>query len=115
MPNGFGRGRGYGRGFGRGMGFGFRGAVPPWPYVGIGRGGLPRCGYFLDNAGTPPPRPYQTSFYGQEPAAPGYAPFTPQMSREEELDYLRNQAEAIKSQLEQIDSRMRDIETEQKE
>ncbi len=46
MPNGFGRGCGR-RG---GMGFGFRGSSPPWPYVGLGRGGLPRCGYFLSGA-----------------------------------------------------------------
>jgi NAD-dependent dihydropyrimidine dehydrogenase PreA subunit len=26
-------------------GFGFRGVSPPWPYVGRGRGGLPRCAY----------------------------------------------------------------------
>ena len=115
MPNGFGRGRGFGRGSGRGMGFSFRGASPPWPYVGIGRGGLPRCGYFLGGAGAPLPWPYQPPFYGQEPATPGYTPFSPQMSREEELDYLRDQAEATKSQLEQIDSRMRDLESEQKE
>ncbi|HEY33098.1 MAG TPA: DUF5320 domain-containing protein [Dehalococcoidia bacterium] len=115
MPNGFGRGRGFGRGFGRGMGFGFRGASPPWPYVGIGRGGLPRCGYFFSGPGAEQPWPYQTPFYGQEPAYPGYAPFTPQMTREEELDYLREQAEAVKEQLEQIESRMRGLESEQKE
>jgi hypothetical protein len=46
---------------------------------------------------------------------PGYAPFSPQMTKEEELDYLKNQAEAIKEQLDQIDSRMRDLEGEQKE
>jgi len=115
MPSGFGRGRGFGRGFGRGMGFGFRGASPPWPYVGMGRGGLPRCGYFLSGAGAPPPWQYQPPFYGQEPAAPGYAPFSPQMRREGELDYLRDQSEAVKEQLEQIESRMRDLDSEQKE
>ena len=115
MPNGFGRGRGFGRGFGRGMGFGFRGASPPWPYVGIGRGGLPRCGYFFGDAGVPAPWSYQTPFYGQGPANPGYTPFPPQMSREEELDFLKEQAEAVKEQLEQIESRMRGLESEQKE
>jgi hypothetical protein len=115
MPNGFGRGAGFGRGFGGGMGFGFRGASPPWPYVGIGRGGLPRCGYFLSGAaGAPPTWPNQQSFYGQ-PATSGYAPFAPQMTKDEELDYLRDQAEAVKEQLEQIESRMRDLESEQKE
>ena len=115
MPNGFGRGRGFGRGFGRGMGFGFRGTSPPWPYVGIGRGGLPRCGYFFGGAGATQPWPYQPSFYGQDAASPGYVPFSPQMSREEELDYLKDQAEAVKEQLEQIESRMRGLESEQKE
>jgi len=113
MPNGFGRGRGFGRGFGRGMGFGFRGTSPPWPYVGIGRGGLPRCGYFLSGAGAPPPLPYQPPFYGQEATAPGYAPFSPQMSRENEFGYLKDEAETIKGQLEQIESRMRDLEAEE--
>ncbi|SIN66886.1 hypothetical protein SAMN05444368_0981 [Acetomicrobium flavidum] len=41
MPRGFGRG---------GCGFGFRGQSPAWPYVGMGRGGLPRCWYFLGGA-----------------------------------------------------------------
>ena len=58
MPNG-------GRGFGlrRGMGFGFRGSSPPWPYVGLGRGGLPRCGYFLSGAGAPAALSYQQTPY----------------------------------------------------
>jgi len=37
------------------------------------------------------------------------------MTKEEELNYLRDQAEAVKEQLEQIESRMRDLEGEQKE
>jgi len=32
------------------------------------------------------------------------------MTREQELDFLKTQAEAIKGQLEQIESRMRDLE-----
>jgi len=34
------------------------------------------------------------------------------MTKEEELDYLKNQAEVIKSQLGEIESRMRDMEAE---
>jgi hypothetical protein len=129
MPNGFGRGRGGGFGFGGGMGFGFRGSSPPWPYVGIGRGGLPRCGYFLSGAaGVPAQWPYQQFPY---PASPGFgvgegsyppyataspafgnAPFAPQVTPEQELDFLKNQAEAIKGQLEQIETRMHDLEGE---
>jgi len=99
---------GYGRGYGGrgGMGFGFRGSSPPWPYVGRGRGGLPRCGYFFSGAAAPYPS------YGAPTTAPGTAPFAPQMTREQELDFLKNQAEAIKGQLEQIEVRMRDLESE---
>ena len=137
MPNGFGRGRG-------GWGFGFRGSSPPWPFVGIGRGGLPRCGYFLSGAaGMPAPPsyppyaspgvmpygyPYEGSpyagaaypgtmpyGYGGAPmgTAPGTDPYAPQMTREQELDFLRNQAEMVKGQLEQIDTRIKELETEQ--
>jgi hypothetical protein len=77
------------------MGFGFRGASPPWPYVGRGRGGLPRCGYYLSGAGATP-----------------VTPFTPPTG--DELDYLKSQAEALKRQLEQIETRMRQLEDEKK-
>ena len=118
-----------GRGFRGGMGFGFRGGSPPWPYVGIGRGGLPRCGYFLSGAaGVPIAGPYQPAPYPASPefgvgqgsyppyaAAPpafGTMPFTPQVTPEQELDFLKNQSEAIKGQLEQIETKMRDLESE---
>ena len=111
MPNRFSRGRSSGRG--GGMGLGFRGSSPPWPYVGRGRGGLPRCGYFFSGAGAPAPRSYQPQpFYSGMPSDPGYAPYSPRMTREEELNYMKEQAEAIKGQLEEIESRMRDLEAE---
>jgi len=122
MPNGFGRGfgfrggMGFGRGFGSrgGMGFGFRGSSPPWPYIGRGRGGLPRCGYFFAGAETPPAWSYpQTPYtqYGAQPA-PGYTPFAAPISKEEELGYLKDQAEAIKDELEQIEARAHELESE---
>ena len=37
---------------------------------------------------------------------------SPQMTREDELNYMKDQAEAIKGQLEEIESRMRDLEAE---
>ena len=43
-------------------GFGFRGSSPPWPYVGLGRGGLPRCGYFLGGAAAMPVPPAYPSY-----------------------------------------------------
>ena len=108
MANGFGRGRGFGSGGGRG--FGFRGSSPPWPYVGIGRGGLPRCGYFFSGAGAGVYQP--PAFYPGITGAPGYAPYAPQMTGEEGLSYLKSQAESIKSRLEEIESRRRALEAE---
>jgi len=113
MLYGFGRGRGSGRGFGGGMGFGFRGMSPPWPYVGRGRGGLPRCGYFVGDAVAPQAWPYpQAPYYGAPPAYE-YGPPAGPMTREEELNYLKDQAEAIKGELERIDSRMRNLEAQE--
>jgi len=116
MPDGFDRGCGLGRGLGfrRRMGFGFRGSSPPWPYVGLGRGGLPRCGYFLSGAaGIPPAWPYQQPpLYAATPPISGVPPYSPQMTKEQELDFLKGEAEAIKGQLEQIETRMHELESE---
>jgi hypothetical protein len=88
------------------MGFSFRGSSPPWPYVGLGRGGLPRCGYFLSGAGAPPAWPYpQTASYVKPPAY-GYAPPAASMTREEELSYMKEQAETIKEQLGELEARI---------
>lgn len=105
MPNG------YGRGFGRGgRGFRFRGSSPPWPYVGRGRGGLPRCEYYLSGAAGPVPPAYSAQGV---PRTEGQAyPYDYQMSREEELEFLRHQAEGIKGELEQIDARIKELEAE---
>ena len=95
------------------MGFGFRGMSPFWPYVGRGRGGLPRCGYFLGGAGVPATWLYpQTHFYGAPPAY-AYRPPAGSIGKDEELNYLKDQAEMIKGQLEQIESRMRSLEAEE--
>ena len=110
MPNGFGRGIS----FGRGRGFGFRGSSPPWPYIGRGRGGLPRCGYFFASAAVPPTWSYPPTtypYYGAQPTSV-YTPFAAPPSKEEELNYLKEQAEAIKGELEQIEDRVRDLESE---
>lgn len=96
---GYGRGRGGGLGYGRGMGFGFRGMSPSWPYIGRGQGGLPRCGYFLSNTWAASPS------FGYE------APVAWQTTQAQELDFLKNEAAMLKSQLEQAQSRIRDLET----
>jgi len=103
---------GFGRGFGRGLGF--RGASPPWPYIGRGRGGLPRCWYpeavmpgsvphpIHGDVGIPP-------LYSGYPAW-GTAPYSPQMTREQELDFLKEEADAAKGQLEEIEARIKELE-----
>jgi hypothetical protein len=76
---------------GYGRGFGFRGASPPWPYVGRGRGGLPRCWY---------PGLLGAPTYGYEP-----------ITKEQELSFLKNQAELIREELNQIEARIKELES----
>jgi len=47
--------------------------------------------------------------YGAWQTAPGAMPFAPQMTREQELDFLKNQAQAMRGQLEQIESRIQQL------
>lgn len=99
-------------GYRGGWGFGFRGSSPPWPYVGRGRGGLPRCSYFFGQTGASI-APGYAPYYGASWGMPyGTTPFAPQMTREQELDFLRSEAEAVKEQLEQIEARIGELETE---
>ncbi len=77
-----------GRGQTGGMGLGFRGGSPPWPHVGRGRGGLPRCSYY-----------------------PGSRANTPAqgVTREQEISLLKSQAENIKKELDIVESRICDL------
>ena len=80
-----------------GYGFGFRGASPAWPYIGRGRGGLPRCWY-------------PGMWGGAVPHAAGAVPYWPTPNREEELGLLKNQADVMKRDMEEIESRIRELE-----
>ena len=99
-------------GYRGGWGFGFRGGSPPWPYVGRGRGGLPRCSYFFGQTGAPVASGYAPLYERawDTPYAP--APFSPQMTSKQGLDFLRSEAETVKKQLEQIEARISELETE---
>jgi len=94
---------------GYGMGYGFRGASPPWPYVGRGRGGLPRCwypgAYAAAPAYVPPPPPYYGGSWG--------APYTG-MSREDELGFLKEEANSVKARLDEIEVSLKELEKEEK-
>jgi len=93
MPYGYGRGFGFG-----GAGLGFRGASPPWPYTGRGRGGLPRCWYPGLRGGAVPYVNPPEAAYWVAPRAEG------------DLGFLKNQADIMKSQLEEIERRIRELE-----
>lgn len=90
-----------------GMGFGFRGASPPWPYVGRGRGGMPRCWYhgaYCDGGYTPPLPP---PFYGGD-----WSTSYSGMSREDEMGFLEKEANAMKVRLDEIETRIKELEKE---
>jgi len=80
-----------GRGRSGGAGMGFRGSSPPYPYMGRGRGGLPRCQY------------------------PGAIPNMARMTREQELELLKAQAGEMKKDLDGVESRIRELEVNKKE
>jgi hypothetical protein len=46
------------------------------------------------------------------PAAPSVYPLTPAYTREQEVGFLKDQAVALKEELEAIESRLRDLESE---
>jgi hypothetical protein len=137
-----------------GRGFGFRGWSAGWPYVGLGRGGLPRCwgygGYDPYGDFWEPPYPYPYGLdaysYGASPygwgspygfpaaldsyefgyppyvqMCPGY-PYTqnrwgspygsPMTTEEGEREWLKNQAESIRQEIDQIKNRISELEME---
>jgi hypothetical protein len=113
-----------------GRGFGFRGGFPPWPYVGRGRGGLPRCwayggygeyGFDPYLYGAPPygwEGPYGMGYPPHDQMYPGY-PYTPHpwespyaspmMTAEEEMEWLKNQAGSIRQEIDQIKNRISEL------
>jgi hypothetical protein len=71
----------------RGNGFGFSGSSPSLPYIGRGRGGLPRCWFPGLTGGTS----------------------ASNITREQELEMLKNQSQTMKEQLEQLENRMKEL------
>ena len=56
---------------------------------------------------------WTTPYHEGPTAAPGATPFAPQMTREQELDFLKSQAQAVKGQLEEIEDRIGELEAEE--
>ena len=94
-PRGMGPMTGGGRGFCSpwGIGAAVRGRlIPPYPRVPYGGpGAMPFYGGYAPGT------------------APGAIPYAPQMASEQELDYLKNQAQMMREQLERIEARIREL------
>jgi len=66
----------------------------------------------------PPPGAYEGPEMAQTPyypppagyAAPGMSPFGPPMTPDQEIAYLRDQAQMLKEQMDQIDGRIKELE-----
>ena len=102
-PWGFGRGYGFRRGYGFGGGMSYP-MAGRWPGYGAPYG----------EVAYPGAMPYGSYAGPPMGVAPGVDPYAPQMTREQELDFLRNQAEAVKEQLDQLDARIKELEPEEK-
>lgn len=87
--------------YGYGRGLGFRGASPSWPYIGRGRGGLPRCWHPGLWGGA---APYAT---------PGVTSYRQPRAGDEELSFLKEQANTMKGEMEEIERRIRELEKKQ--
>ena len=113
-PRGMGPMTGGGRGFcspwGLGSVYGFGRGIP-YPRYGIPNrfpyGGTPYAGAAPYSYGGVPPGAMPGSLLN----VPGANLYASPMSEAQELDFLKNQAQAIKSQLEQITNRIRELET----
>lgn len=72
-------------------GYGFHGSSPPWPYVGRGRGGMPRCAY---------------------PGLRRMFPWAPDWNytAAQETDWLKAEAEALREELAAIEKRLSELE-----
>ena len=81
-------------------GFGFGGASPPWPYVGRGRGGFPRCWY--PGLGTNLPNRFSP------------VPYPSSVSSEQELDFLKEEASIIKKHLDDVEATIKKLEGTEK-
>ena len=58
------------------------------------------------------PLGYGYRYYGAGLTAASLPPFVPPMTREQELDFLKNQAQAMRRQLEQIEARIQQLGSE---
>ena len=81
-------------------GFGFGGASPPWPYVGRGRGGLPRC--------------WCPGVVANPPYTFGPVSYSSPVSPEQELNLVKEEANTIKEHLDDVEAKIKELEGKEK-
>ena len=91
---------------------GFNGTGPNGmgPMTGGGRGFCSPWGVGVRNYPFPRKASYNYPRYG----AYGFKPFVPRMSREQELEFLKGQADALKNELNQLETEMGKLSAEKK-
>jgi hypothetical protein len=98
----------YGAGVRYGRGLDFRGYSPRWPYVGRGRGGLPRCWYPFAGAYNVPYGSYRYPYHWSWASPEAAFPY--EMNKQQTLDYLKSQAEILNDELEQLNAEIKELE-----
>ena len=81
------------------------------PMTGGGRGYCSPRGAGMRNNAFPRRAPYAYPGYG----AYGFRPFVPRMSREQELEFLKGQAEALRDELKELETEIEKLSAEKKE
>jgi hypothetical protein len=74
--------------------------------------GSPMMGGWGSPYGGMGPMPYNPPWGGF--GTPGMSPYGPPMAPEQEIDFLRSQAQMLKDQLDQIDARVKELEGQSK-
>jgi len=93
-------------------GFDGTGPMGIGPMTGGGRGFCsPRGRGAARTYGFPRWTGYAYPYYSPGPFVPSAASFAPQMTGEQEFDFLKNQAQAMRGQLEQIEARLQELES----
>ena len=84
----------------------YAGWFSPWgPPLGMG---YPMAGGWMNPYGGMPQMPYYPPPGGF--GGPGMSPFGPPMAPEQEIAFLREQAQMLKEQMDQIDARIKELE-----
>jgi len=75
-------------------------------------GGMPQMPYYPQPGGYGAPEMSQMPYYPPPGGfgGPGMSPFGPPMAPEQEINYLRDQAQMLKEQMDQIDARIKELE-----